>query len=243
MPNTHPEEKMLHNLTKAYKRYEQQSKTWIQQFIHQGGKVHCQAGCYHCCNLPIRISLAEAIYTNTQLTTNQQEQMQTRAKEIVANAQAATSWENYFQNHREQIGYCPLLEPTTGACSAYEARPGRCRDTFSAFSSQYCQVGTLEQMTPRQYKTYQQEIRANPATDGHSHYIAALEDIGQNIWDIASQEMQQAWGLEVWGDYWVLTALAQNPVFMNTIRAGQRKKAIQQAKKIGLWHIEIVQIE
>ncbi len=240
MPN--PDQPIINAVARAYALYGQQASTWMTDFTRQGGKVHCHAGCMNCCNFPIRVSLPEALLTAQKLSLEQQKSMDIRAKEIIQNANRATSWNQYFQQHREKIGYCPLLDQSTGACTAYEARPARCRDTFSALSNHYCKVGTLEQMNRQEQAAYRRQVKANPATDGQTHYIAALEDMGQNIWEVASRSMKSAWGLEVWGDFWVLTALSQNPDFMGAIRAGQGKKAIRAAKKIGLWNIEIVQV-
>jgi hypothetical protein len=110
-------------------------------------------------------------------------------------------------------------------------------------SPEYCRVGTLEGMNRKERAQYKREVKANPATDGLSHYIAPLEDLGEAIWDVASRTMREEWGLEIWGDFWVLTALTQDAAFMAAVRAGQVAQARKRAKALELWHIEIVQIE
>ncbi len=230
-------------IARAYARYAQQASDWIERYTQQGGTVHCKSGCLHCCNLPIRVSLIEALLTATHLLPAQLQAMHSRAPEILENARRATNWNDYFAHHRQDIGYCPLLDQTTGACTAYEVRPGRCRDTYSAMSAHYCTVGTLEHLGRQERARYNREVKANPVTDGISHYIAPLEDLGETIWDEASRTMREAWGLEVWGDFWVLTSLSQDDAFMGAVRAGQVKRARLRAKALGLWHIEIVQIE
>ncbi|MEY4529529.1 MAG: hypothetical protein RLZZ156_250 [Deinococcota bacterium] len=236
-------QRIISSLRSAYGRYEKQSKQWITDFTKQGGQVFCQAGCANCCNFPIQISLAEAVYTAHLLNPAQMAAMQVHAARVIKNAQTASSWDAYFWQHRTQVGFCPLLDQTTGNCTAYEARPARCRDTYSAFDSHYCKVGTLEQMSKQETRVFGQQIKANPATDGTSHYIAPLEEMGESIWKVASQAMRQEWGLEIWGDYWILTSLASDQIFMDFIRAGETKKAISRAKTLKLWHLEIVQIE
>jgi Fe-S-cluster containining protein len=238
-----PDQQLLTALTRAYNQFGRDSKAWIEGFTRQGGRVHCQSGCFHCCNFPIRVSLAEALLTASQLTNEQLESMKLRASQVIENAKTASSWDEYFARHRQQIGYCTLLDQTTGACTAYEVRPGRCRDTFSALSADYCQVGALEHLNRKDRLEYKRAVKANAATDGISHYIAPLEDLGQSIWEVASRQMQQAWGLEVWGDFWVLTTLSQDEAFMVAIRSGQTKSAIKRTKILGLWHLEIVQIQ
>jgi Fe-S-cluster containining protein len=242
-PSPSSDQRIILSLKSAYARYKTQSDQWIKGFTQQGGRVFCQAGCANCCNFPIQISLAEGLYTASLLSQTQLAAMQSHAARVIKNAQVATDWDMYFWQHRTKVGFCPLLDQTTGNCTAYEARPARCRDTYSAFDSHYCKVGTLEQMTKQETRVFQQQIKANAATDGKSHYIAPLEDMGENIWQTASRAMQQEWGLEIWGDYWVLTSLANDLDFMNAIRAKEIKKAIARAKKLKLWHLEIVQIE
>jgi Fe-S-cluster containining protein len=229
-------------LARAYERYELQANDWIEEFTRHGGTVFCKSGCLHCCNLPIRVSLLEALLTASQLSISQLKSMEVRAREILENASVASNWDDYFLSHRSRIGYCPLLDQASGACTAYEVRPGRCRDTYSAMSAHFCTVGTLEGMNRRERSDYQREVKANPVTDGVTHYIAPLEDLGTNIWEVASEAMRSSWGFEIWGDFWVLTALTQDDVFMTAVRAGQVKGARKRAKTIGLWNIEILEI-
>jgi Fe-S-cluster containining protein len=242
MSAANPDQHSLMALSRAYERYGLQASDWIDDFTRQGGRVHCKSGCLHCCNLPIRVSLLEALLTASQLSDSQLEAMQVRAREVLENASVASSWDDYFLSHRQKIGYCPLLDQTTGACTAYEVRPGRCRDTFSAMNAHFCTLGTLENLNRRERLDYNREVEANPATDGVTHYIAPLEDLGLSIWEVAGEEMRSGWGFEIWGDFWVLTALTQDVAFMAAVRAGQVKLARKRAKTIGLFNIEIVEI-
>jgi Fe-S-cluster containining protein len=240
--SSNPDQHSLATLSRAYERYGLQASDWIEEFTQQGGTVHCKSGCLHCCNLPIRVSLLEALLTVSQLSDLQLEAMQIRAREILENARVASSWDDYFLSHRQKIGYCPLLDQTTGACTAYEVRPGRCRDTYSAMNAHFCTVGTLENLNRRERSDYNREVIANPVTDGVTHYIAPLEDLGTNIWEVASDAMRSSWGFEIWGDFWVLTALTQDDAFMDFVRAGQVKQARKRAKTVGLFNIEILEI-
>ena len=236
------DQNLMDTMARAYVRYGQQAGNWIRRFERQGGTVYCRSGCVHCCDFPVRCSLAEALLTASALSPTQLAAMQQRAREVIANAKTAGSWDEYFQRHRREIGYCPLLDRQTGACTAYEVRPTRCRDTFSAMNARFCRVGTLENLNRSEKAEYIREVRANPATDGLSHYIAPLEDLSEPIWGEASQAMQGQWGLEIWGDFWVLTTLTQDRAFMDAVRAGQGGRAIKRAKGLGLWNAEILEI-
>jgi Fe-S-cluster containining protein len=239
----HPDQPLEFAVAQAYAQFDARAALWIEDFTRDGGTVFCKAGCFHCCNLPIQVSLAEALLLASSLSDAQSNAMRARAFEVIENAKSASSWDKYFQSHRERVGFCPLLDANTGMCTAYAVRPGRCRDTLSAMSSRYCQVGTLEQMNRRERTEYDREVAALEVTDGESHYIQPLEDMGESIWKVSSRAMRKAWGLEVWGDFWVLTALATDAAFMLAVRGGRGKAAVKRAKALGLWHFEIVRIE
>jgi len=227
----------------AYTRYGQRSAAWLEGFAQAGGAVHCRSGCLHCCNLPVQVSLAEALLTAAALSGVQMQSMQRRAARVMKNAKSASNWNEYFQSHRAKVGYCPLLDLESGTCSAYEVRPARCRDTFSALNSKFCEVGGMERLTRAERADYKREVKENPATDGVSHYIAPLEELGEPIWESAGVAMRSAWGVEIWGDFWVLTALTQDAAFMAAVRSGGAARATRRAKALGLWHLEIVRIE
>ena len=101
----------------------------------------------------------------------------------------------------------------------------------------------MERLTRAERADYKREVKENPATDGVSHYIAPLEELGEPIWEAASDAMRSAWGLEIWGDFWVLTTLTQDAAFMAAVRSGAAAQATRRAKALGLWHLEIVRIE
>jgi hypothetical protein len=242
-PAPNPDEPLVRAVAEAYTRFDARAERWLEEFARDGGRVYCERGCFHCCNLPIQVSLAEALLAASSLTEMQLNAMRSRAFEVLENARTASSWNAYFQRHRVKVGFCPLLDRATGACTAYAVRPGRCRDTLSAMDSLFCRVGTLEGMTRRERSAYDRQVKAIPVTDGVSHYIAPLEDMGEAIWQVAGRAMRSAWGVEVWGDFWVLTALTQDEAFMTAVRRGDAKRAVKRAKALGLWHVEIVRIE
>jgi hypothetical protein len=98
--SSNPDQLALTALARAYEQYGLQANDWIEDFTRQGGQVFCKSGCLHCCNLPIRVSLLEALLTASQLSDSQLESMQTRAREILENARVASSWDDYFLSHR-----------------------------------------------------------------------------------------------------------------------------------------------
>jgi Fe-S-cluster containining protein len=237
------DQSILQAVTEAYARFDARAARWSARFTREGGRVHCASGCFHCCNLPIQVSLAEALLLASSLSSDALSAVRAHAKKVIANARTASSWNEYTHRHRANVGFCPLLDASSGTCTVYSVRPARCRDTLSAFESRFCQLGTLEGMTRRERVAYDRMVAANPVTDGSSHYIAPLEVLGEDIWDSASRAMRSVWGLEVWGDFWVLTTLTQDAVFMGSVRAGRARDAVRRARALGLWHVEIVRVE
>lgn len=220
----------------AYRRYARQAGNWLTGYAARGGQVYCGAGCFACCNMPIRVSLAEALVTARALDAAQRAAVQAHARRVVENARTARSDEEYVQRHRTEVGYCPLLDRATGSCSQYDARPTRCRDTFSALPAVYCEAGTWEAMNRREREEYRRTVARTPGTDGELHFIAPLEHLSEPVWVAAARVMRQTWGVEVWGDFWVLTTLAADPAFMQALEAGQGRAAWQAAARRGLAH-------
>ncbi|MFC4452189.1 YkgJ family cysteine cluster protein [Deinococcus sonorensis] len=238
---TRPPDPLHTTLRTAYARYQRQAGRWLDGYTRQGGQVYCGAGCFRCCDMPIRVSLAEARLTASELTAAQLNGMRQHARKTIRNARSARSLEQYVERHRQEVGFCPLLDREQGVCTAYEVRPTRCRDTYSAFPARYCAAGALEDMTRQELQAYRREVRRTPGTDGESHYIAPLEELSEPVWTQAARAMRQAWGLEVWGDFWVLTSLATDDAFMRAVEAGQADPARRRARALGLEHPELLE--
>lgn len=221
---------------RAYDRYGRRSGEWMERYARQGGRVYCASGCVACCNMPIRVSLAEALVMAAELDGGLAAAVEAHARAAIANARTARSDDEYVQRHRLEVGFCPILDKETGGCSRYEARPTRCRDTFSAFPAHFCEAGVWERMSARERAEYRREVARTPGTDGELHFIAPLEHLSEPVWETASRAMVDAWGVEVWGDYWVLTTLARDERFMAAIMAGDTRAAWQRASGRGLAH-------
>lgn len=230
------EAKMVQTIQTAYDKYAVKSKKWLAHYEDRGGKVYCGAGCFACCDMPIRVSLAEALVTAQALDTGALKRMKLHAKAVQHNAKTASDEEEFVERHRQEISFCPLLDQKTGSCTQYDVRPTRCRDTFSAFPSFYCGAGNWESLSPREQRQYTKEVARTPGTDGEVHYIAPLEHMSEPIWQTASKAMRSAWGLEVWGDFWTLTTLASHRPFMGCIHQGNVRGALAEAKKLKLTH-------
>ncbi|MVN86161.1 YkgJ family cysteine cluster protein [Deinococcus sp. HMF7620] len=231
-----PHESVTAPVQQAYARYERQAKSWLTGYAQRGGRVFCGAGCSACCTMPIRVSLAEALLMARAVDEAQASAVETHARAAVQNARTARDDDEYVRRHRLELGFCPILDRETGSCSRYEARPTRCRDTYSAFPAHYCEAETWERMSRREQTEYRREVARTPGTDGELHFIAPLEHLSEPVWTAAARAMRREWGLEVWGDFWLLTTLAADARFMAAVAAGDARRAWQVASGRGLAH-------
>ncbi|WP_216318221.1 YkgJ family cysteine cluster protein [Deinococcus aestuarii] len=227
---------------RGYDAYTRRARAWTAGYQERGGRVSCGAGCFACCNMPVRVSLAEALVTAQALTQEEAARVEAHARRVIGNARTAPDDDVYVERHRREVGFCPLLDRGTGGCSRYDVRPTRCRDTFSALPARYCEAGALEQMTRRERETYRREVARTPGTDGELHFIAPLEHLSEPIWAAAAKAMRAEWGLEAWGDFWVLTTLARDGAFMSCVEGGDTRGAWRAARAVGLAHPTVLEL-
>jgi Fe-S-cluster containining protein len=233
---------VLEAVTAAYARFDRRADAWLEGFTREGGRVHCTRGCANCCDFPVQVSLAEALLVAVSLEDERLPMVERHARKVMRNAHASSDWNAYLSAHRERVGRCPLLDRDSGACTVYAVRPTRCRDTYSVMDAWFCGAGAMTRLTRAERAQYDREVRQSEVTDGVTHYVAPLERMSEPVWDAAGRAMRAAWGVEVWGDFWVLTTLATIDAFMRAVREGNAARAVKRASALGLWHPEIVRV-
>lgn len=231
----------IRRLQAAYTRFEGRAADWLARYRARGGRVYCAAGCHACCDMPIRTNLLEALALARSLDPARLQAMQAHAAKVRANARRGPS-ETYAERHRAVVGFCPLLDRQTGTCSAYELRPSRCRDTYSAMSARFCAAGAWESMSRRERAAYEREVAHTPGTDGESHFIAPLEDLSLPVWEEGARLMRDLWGVEVWGDFAVLVDLTQRPAFWAALEQRRPGPVIRMLRQAGLYDEEILEV-
>ncbi|AFZ68645.1 YkgJ family cysteine cluster protein [Deinococcus peraridilitoris] len=228
---------------KQYARYDERARSWLSAYTGRGGRVYCASGCFRCCDMPIRLSWPEALTIAQSMSEDQHRDMHAHARKVWANAHCAKNLDEYVRGHRSQVGFCPLLDRATGSCSQYADRPTRCRDTYSGLPAQLCAPGGVEGLKGQARRDYQREVRTNPAMDGHSHYLAPLEDLSLPAWDRFGAMMRRELGFELWGDFAFLVCMTREEDFVKALQERDPGKVIRALRKAGLYHPEIVQIE
>lgn len=229
-------------MRRAYARYDRQAQAWLAAYTARGGRVYCASGCFRCCDMPIRLSWPEALTIAGSMTEPQHRAMAAHARKVWHNAHHSRSAEEYVENHRRQVGFCPLLDRESGACTQYADRPTRCRDTYSGLPARFCAPGGVEQLRGEARRRYRQLVRTDPAMDGQSHFLAPLEDLSLPIWEAFSKMMRRDLGFELWGDFAFLVCMTREPAFVEALGLRTPRKVIAALRKAGLYHPEIVQV-
>jgi len=120
---------MLNLTGEVYETIDGLMDSFISRCLHEGKKVDCRKGCYHCCHqavfaLPYEV-LSLVHYIKDNLTDN-----------VIREIKKNTVRKNKItegMNIRQFLHYkspCPLL--LKGICAVYEARPMACRTYISS---------------------------------------------------------------------------------------------------------------
>ena len=231
----------LEALQRAYDRFGRRAGDWLERYEARGGRVYCAAGCFHCCDMPIRTNLLEALAVARSLDPARLAAMREHARKVWQNARRGHP-DTYAERHREQVGFCPLLDRAAGTCTAYGVRPTRCRDTYSALPARFCAVGGWEGLSRREREGYARTVARTPGTDGESHYLAPVEDLSLPVWEAGAQLMRELWGVELWGDFAVLVDFTQCPEVWAALESRRPRTVVKALKQAGLYHEEILEV-
>jgi Fe-S-cluster containining protein len=99
-----------------------------------GDGVPCRAGCNHCCSRLVTVSLAEATVMREHLVRSKRwAAVRARAAELEQLSRDVDSTTWFTMNVK-----CPVLNPETGTCEAYDVRPPACSVHFVLSSPSSC---------------------------------------------------------------------------------------------------------
>lgn len=232
---------ILNEVRAQHTAYSARARDWTEHFTARGGRVHCAPGCHGCCDMPVMASLPEALLVAEQLSEAEWDAVTRHAHKVWDNAHTSQS-DRYAENHRLKVGFCPLLDRESGACRHYAERPTRCRDTFSGLPARFCAPGAIDGLSRGERRAYQREVSQNPVMDGHTHFIAPLEDLSVPATESFARLMRREFGVEVWGDFTYLLVLTGEDAFWKALKLRGERQVVQALKRAGLYHPEIVQI-
>lgn len=168
---------------------------------------NCFMGCAFCCYFPIVLSRMEAKMMFRSIEHFEQER-----KEAIF-----THWENYFEQHKEKLTKglsldpeapetkleykklnlpCPMLDPKTQLCMAYEVRPIPCRTYLNYSNPTVC----AEEHMPKEPFSYEFL---------YTYYFGAINELIQVLYengeDVFVDYPSDAWSydyLPAWISQW-----------------------------------------
>ncbi|RPF50581.1 YkgJ family cysteine cluster protein [Aquisalibacillus elongatus] len=139
----------LNRMVEIYQHLQQEvSQKMSEMNQHMGMTPNCQLGCAFCCYFPIVVSRLEAnmiIASIEVMPTERRESIKDHLRSYYKNYESLID-EATSLNFEEDIKFeymkkqlpCPLLNPETNACMAYEARPLPCRTYVNYMDPQIC---------------------------------------------------------------------------------------------------------
>jgi Fe-S-cluster containining protein len=102
--------------------------------------VKCKPGCSACCNRQIYITTAEALIIQEHLEkTDQWADVEKRARALLKLARDTTPVAWFKMNIM-----CPVLDPVTRLCTAYESRPTPCSTHFVRSDPSQCDPWSMK---------------------------------------------------------------------------------------------------
>ncbi|MBJ6725180.1 YkgJ family cysteine cluster protein [Geomesophilobacter sediminis] len=179
-------------------------RSWVQEYRSNGGAVFCAKGCRNCCSLAVHTGFAEAVAVARFLDEEKEHAVAAYAVRLREQVQGVSELSDYLRRHRQEIGFCPFLD-AAGACSAYPVRPLTCRSLISTRESIWCGID-FATLAPAERDAYisglDRHVVAFP-----SHYVAVLQEAGQELEDAGAKRMRELLGFAIYGNLGVLVHL------------------------------------
>lgn len=143
-------------------------------------KVTCKPGCSYCCGRPVYATLGEICNISEAL------KKKGKLKEVVLRAEELIEMgEIPIMAWYELQLKCPILDPTTNRCLAYESRPIMCSTHYSVQDPEACNPHSFREI---EYKTADMD----------------------NILEEANEKIKKASGKSFWGAQVILHYFIKN---------------------------------
>ena len=188
-------------------RLDHDLSAWQENYLAQGGRIHCARGCANCCNLAVETTLPEAMRIASLLKVGQIEDLQSYIDRLLPALSQITDLKSYLRLHRQKIGPCPFLTEE-GACGIYADRPLACRALLSTRNSDWCAVDFAD-LHPLEKEAFMssldREVVAFP-----THYAAVPQQLATELEGELNHAMQESFGCRVSGNLPLLVWLELN---------------------------------
>lgn len=176
--------------------FDEQIREWSEDFAGRKGRIFCGKGCRECCNLTVNCTFTEALCVAERVTDGQEANLREYVARLRAHIHEATDLKSYLRMHRQKIGFCPFLDEE-GACGVYEERPFSCRSLLATKESRWCGAD-FAQLSPEEKRTFVESLDTT-VVSFPMHYVAALQELGQELEARAARRMSDRLGFSLYG--------------------------------------------
>ena len=179
------------------------AKGWIKEYRASGGTIHCGRGCSGCCSLAVNTTFIEAVGLARELSDEHLSSVRSYVERLRSGLNGVSDLLGYLRMHRTRMT-CPLLSED-GSCGAYHGRPLSCRALISTRESRWCSTdfAALSREEKQAFMAgLDRAVVAFPM-----HYVASLQESGQELETESSRKMRQRFGFSLYGNLPVLLYL------------------------------------
>ncbi|NVO00977.1 MAG: YkgJ family cysteine cluster protein [Geobacteraceae bacterium] len=194
---------LLTEVTDRQRLFDSTSAKEIAAYAASGGTIHCAKGCGGCCTLAVNCTAPEALLIGNSLDKPQLERLDRYIQRLKAKLSSAIDLKSYLRIHRKELGGCPFLEESS--CTVYDSRPLSCRSLLSTKESHWCSADFSELSREEKQSFMESLDRSHVAFP--MHYLAATQNLAQEMENQLAMVMMQESGLAIYGSMPVLVYL------------------------------------
>jgi Fe-S-cluster containining protein len=169
---------------------------WCEDFAGRGGRTFCGKGCRECCTLAVNCSFTEALCIAESLSEGQAAGVREHVARLGRHIHEATDLKSYLRLHRQKIGFCPFLD-MEGTCGIYSKRPFSCRSLISTKESRWCGAD-FSQLSSAEKRAFVESLDTSVVAFP-MHYVAAIQELGQELESHAALRMRERLGFSLYG--------------------------------------------
>jgi Fe-S-cluster containining protein len=214
-------------------------RRWLDGYAAAGGRIWCARGCRGCCSLAVNCTLTEALLVAEALGERHAAALEAHVGRIRAHLGAVPDLKAWLRLHRQQVGFCPLLEEN-GACGVYAARPFACRALLSTRNAGWC-AADFAALHPLERQAFLSSLDCSVVAFP-THYVAAAGELGRQMEEEATGRMAARFGFAVTGNLPVLVWLERKHRLSEAVGRGE-EAAAALLERTGMNHPLLVALD
>lgn len=177
--------------------FDEDIRQWCASFVDNGGRLFCGKGCRECCNLAVNCTFTEALCVAESISEEQTANVRAHVARLRKHLPEATDLKSYLRIHRQKVGFCPFLEGE-GTCGVYPERPFSCRALIATRESRWCGAD-FSQLTGEEKRAFMESLDTSVVAFP-MHYVATLQDLGQELEAHAARRLGERMGFSLYGN-------------------------------------------